>query len=115
MSGSALSVTDLSVRYGAAATALEGLTLEVPRGEVVALLGPNGAGKSTLMRAISGLLPVHGGTLTAGTVEVLGVDVTRLRPSARVRSGLAQALEGRQVFPELTVAENLAAGAHVRR
>jgi branched-chain amino acid transport system ATP-binding protein len=115
MSDSALTVTGLSVRYGAAATALDAVTIDVPRGEIVALLGPNGAGKSTLMRSVSGLLPVHGGTLAAGTVEVLGVDVTRLRPSARVRNGLAQALEGRQVFPDLTVAENLAAGAYVRR
>ncbi|MDF1602137.1 ABC transporter ATP-binding protein [Nocardioides sp. YIM 152315] len=115
MSDCALAVHDLSVRYGAAATALDGLTLEVPRGEIVALLGPNGAGKSTLMRAVSGLLPVHGGSLTSGRVEVLGTDVTRLRPSGRVRVGLAQALEGRQVFPELTVAENLAAGGYVRR
>jgi branched-chain amino acid transport system ATP-binding protein len=94
--------------------ALSGVDLDLQVG-VVGLLGPNGAGKSTMMRAVSGLLPVHGGTLTAGTVEVLGVDVTRLRPSARVRNGLAQALEGRQVFPELTVGENLAAGGYVRR
>ncbi|MBA2953804.1 ATP-binding cassette domain-containing protein [Nocardioides sp. MAH-18] len=115
MSEPALAVTDLSVRYGAAATALTGIDLMVPRGEIVTLLGPNGAGKSTLMRAVSGLLHVHGGVITSGRVELLGSDVTSDRPAARVRRGLAQALEGRQVFPDLTVAENLAAGGHVRR
>jgi branched-chain amino acid transport system ATP-binding protein len=114
MSDLALAVTGVSVRYGAAATALSDVTLEVPRGEIVSLLGPNGAGKTTMMRAVSGLISAHGGTLVAGSVHVLGHDVTGDRPSARVRRGLAQALEGRQVFPDLTVEENLAAGGFVR-
>jgi branched-chain amino acid transport system ATP-binding protein len=90
-------------------------TLSAAPGQVLGIVGPNGAGKTTLMRALSGLLSVHGGVVAAGRVELLGVDVTGDRPAARVRRGLAQALEGRQVFPDLTVAENLAAGGHARR
>lgn len=111
----ALVVDDLSARYGAASTALSSVSLTVPRGAIVSLLGPNGAGKTTLMRAVSGLLDHHGGQIAAGSVQLLGADVTRERPSARVRRGMAQALEGRQVFPDLTVAENIASGAHTRR
>ncbi|MFC5997018.1 ABC transporter ATP-binding protein [Pseudonocardia hispaniensis] len=111
----ALVVDDLSVRYGATSVALEHVSLSVPKGRIVSLLGPNGAGKSTVMRAVSGLLGVHGGSVISGRVELLGADVTRARSSVRVKRGLAQALEGRQVFPDLTVAENLASGAYVRR
>jgi branched-chain amino acid transport system ATP-binding protein len=111
----ALEVEDLNVQYGARSLALRGVSLQVPQGQIVSLMGPNGAGKSTLMRAISGLLPVHSGTMTAGRVSLQGQDVTSARPSARVRAGLAQALEGRQVFADLTVAENLSAGGYVRR
>lgn len=111
----ALAVDGLSVRYGAATPSLTDVTLTVPQGEIVTLLGPNGAGKTTLMRAVSGLLPTHGGVVTTGGVSLLGAEVTADGPSSRVRRGLAQALEGRQVFGDLTVAENLASGAYVRR
>lgn len=110
-----LNIDSLSVRYGAASLALEDVSLTVPQGQIVSLLGPNGAGKSTLMRAVSGLLGIHGGVVAAGKVELLGKDVTNERSSKRVKAGLAQALEGRQVFPGLTVAENLASGGYVRR
>lgn len=113
--GIALAIENLSVRYGAAAAALDSVSLTVPRGQIVSLLGPNGAGKSTLMRAVSGLLPIHNGSLISGSIQLLGLDVTKARSSTRVKAGLAQALEGRQVFPGLTVAENLASGGYVRR
>jgi branched-chain amino acid transport system ATP-binding protein len=87
----------------------------VPSGQIVSLLGPNGAGKSTLMRSVSGLLAHHGGTISAGSVELLGADVSSDTPTSRVQRGLAQALEGRHVFPDLSVDENLATGAYVRR
>lgn len=111
----ALAVTDLSAQYGAAHSALTGLSIHVPEGQIVSLLGPNGAGKSTLMRSVSGLIGHHGGSVTTGTVELLGADVTRESAAGRVERGLAQALEGRHVFPELTVEDNLAAGAYIRR
>ena len=111
----ALAVHSLTVKYGGASGALTSVDLTVPRGQIVSLLGPNGAGKTTLMRAVSGLLPQHRGTITEGRVELLGADVTRESSSVRVKRGLAQSLEGRHVFPELTVAENLSSGAYVRR
>ena len=85
---------------------LEDLSFEVEAGEIVALLGTNGAGKSTLLRAISGVLPVRGGTITFD-----GVDITGARPHRIVRAGLVQMPGGRATFPGLTVAENLRIGA----
>ncbi|TDB91749.1 ABC transporter ATP-binding protein [Actinomadura sp. 7K534] len=111
----ALRTTGVSAGYGAAGTAVTELSLRVPQGQVVSLLGPNGAGKTTVMRAVSGLLGLHRGRLTGGRVELFGKDVTGARASQRVRAGLAQCLEGRMVFPGLSVAENLASGGHVRR
>ncbi|MFA1545508.1 ABC transporter ATP-binding protein [Actinomadura chokoriensis] len=111
----ALRTTALGAAYGAAEDAVTDLTLRVPQGQIVSLLGPNGAGKSTTMRAVSGMLGLHRGRLTGGRVELFGKDMTGSRASQRVRAGLAQCLEGRMVFPGLSVAENLAGGAHVRR
>lgn len=111
----ALKVEGLCVRYGNSGSTLREVSLEVPAGSIVSLLGPNGAGKTTMMRAVSGLLGLHRGTVTAGTVDLFGVEATHLRASRRVRAGLAQCLEGRMVFPGLTAEENLAAGGHVRR
>lgn len=111
----ALAVRDLTVRYRAAAPVLESVTIELPRGKIVSVLGPNGAGKSTTMRAISGLHRFHGGSIVSGSVEMAGQDITAADPTRRVRLGLGQALEGRQVFPGLSVLENLLAGAISRR
>ena len=111
----ALTVADISVGYGAADHAVSGLSLRVPSGHVVSLLGPNGAGKTTTMRAISGLLGLHRGRVTEGRISLFGTAITGARASVRVRAGLAQCLEGRMVFPSLSVEENLATGAHVRR
>ena len=88
---------------------LEKVSLEVRQGELVALLGANGAGKSTVMRALSGLLrPV------AGTIRLDGTQIERLEAHRIAASGLALVPEGRQVFPELCVRDNLELGAHTR-
>jgi branched-chain amino acid transport system ATP-binding protein len=94
---------------------LRGVSLKVSEGSVVALLGPNGAGKTTLLRAITGLLPLHGGAVTKGSVRLGGHDLLGLAPDAIVRRGLAQVMEGRRVFADLTVEDNLLAGAYGRR
>jgi branched-chain amino acid transport system ATP-binding protein len=104
-----LEVRDLHVHYGAI-EALRGISLEVPAGEVVALIGANGAGKTTTLRAISRMLRA-----SAGTVRFLGEDVTRLPSHAIVARGMAHAPEGRGIFLNLTVGENLALGAYLRR
>jgi branched-chain amino acid transport system ATP-binding protein len=105
-----LRVRDLDVSYAGAVRALRGVSLAVPDGAVVAVLGGNGAGKSTLLRAISGTLPFVGGWVERGSVELDGRRLHRVDPAAIVRAGVVQVPEGRQVFDELTVEENLRAG-----
>ncbi len=111
----ALSVANLEVVYSDVVLVLRGVSLSVPTGQIVALLGANGAGKTTLLRAITGLLDIHRGRITKGSVTLDGVDITRADASRIVRSGLAQVMEGRRIFAELTVDENLRAGAFTRR
>ena len=94
---------------------LRGVSLAVPEGQIVTLLGANGAGKTTLLRAITGLLDVHRGRITKGSVTLGGKDITSADPSRIVRTGLAQVMEGRRIFAELTVDENLRTGAFTRR
>ncbi len=94
---------------------LRGVSLALPTGQIVALLGANGAGKTTLLRAVTGLLDVHRGRITKGSVTLDGVDITRADAPRIVRSGLAQVMEGRRIFAELTVDENLRTGAFTRR
>ena len=104
-----LRIEALEVRYGAI-RALRGVDLEVHAGEIVALIGSNGAGKSTLLRAISGLVrPASGG------VWLEGVDVTAHRPEAIVGLGCSHVPEGRRIFANLSVLENLQMGAYPRR
>jgi branched-chain amino acid transport system ATP-binding protein len=103
-----LELNDVSLLYGRI-QALHGISLAVDEGEIVALIGANGAGKSTTMRAISGLRPVAGGTITFG-----GEDITRLRADLRVIRGISQAPEGRGIFPGMSVRENLEMGAYTR-
>ncbi len=110
MSGAAiLEVKGLRVAYGAI-EALHGIDLEVPAGEVVALIGANGAGKTTTLRAVSKMIRP-----SAGTVRFLGEDVTGLASHRLVARGMAHAPEGRGIFLNLTVGENLALGAYLRR
>ncbi|MBI5154357.1 ABC transporter ATP-binding protein [Candidatus Poribacteria bacterium] len=104
----ALQVTDLDVHYGAI-HALKGMHLSVEPGQIVALLGANGAGKTTTLRAISGLVKP-----TGGRILLDGKPLAGLRPHEIVRRGVVQAPEGRGIFPELTVSENLDLGGFVR-
>ncbi len=110
-----LRISGLQVRYDDVILALNGISLEVPEGGIVALLGANGAGKSTTLKAVSGLLAPERGAVTKGTIELDGERIDRLSPSEIVRRGVSQVMEGRRVFEHLTVEENLVAGAHTRR
>jgi branched-chain amino acid transport system ATP-binding protein len=113
--GAILAVRNLEVVYQDVVLVLRGVSLAVPDGEIVALLGANGAGKTTLLRAMTGLLAVHRGRITKGTVELGGERIDGRDPAAIVRRGVAQVMEGRRIFAELTVDENLRAGAYTRR
>jgi branched-chain amino acid transport system ATP-binding protein len=97
----------LEVRYGAIC-ALQGVTLSVQPGEIVTLIGSNGAGKSTLLRAISGLLEP-----ASGAIRFEGRDVTRARPDVLVALGISHVPEGRRIFANLSVRENLQMGAYL--
>jgi len=108
-------VANLEVVYNDVVLVLRGVSLAVPAGKIVAVLGANGAGKTTLLRAITGLLPVHRGKSTKGRITLAGRDITHDDPARRVRAGLAQVMEGRRVFAELTVDENLRTGAYTNR
>jgi branched-chain amino acid transport system ATP-binding protein len=108
-------VANLEVVYNDIVLVLRGVSVAVPPGKIVAVLGANGAGKTTLLRAITGLLPVHRGKITKGRITLAGRDITHHDPARRVRAGLAQVMEGRRVFAELTVDENLRAGAYTNR
>jgi len=103
-----LEVTGLCTHYGRI-QALHGVSLSVPRGSLVALVGANGAGKTTLLRAISG---VH--RATSGAIVFDGKDITRARSDLRVRAGISQVPEGRQMFGPMSVEDNLNLGAYTR-
>ncbi|WP_198043102.1 ABC transporter ATP-binding protein [Actinoalloteichus fjordicus] len=105
-----LRLRDLDVTYGRAVRAVRAVSIEVPHGAVVAVLGANGAGKTSLLRAVSGTLPLHGGTVDGGRITVEETALTGRDPAAAVRAGVVQVPEGRRVFAGLTVAENLRAG-----
>jgi branched-chain amino acid transport system ATP-binding protein len=102
-----LSLSAVSASYGSV-PAVAGVSIEVGEGEAVGLLGANGAGKSTTLRAISGLV-----RLTSGTISFSGTDTASLPPYKITELGIAHVPEGRQVFPEMTVQENLEIGAYV--
>ena len=105
---SLLAIEKLQVAYGGI-RAVKGIDLRVDAGELVCLIGANGAGKTTTLRAITGI--VHA---AAGSVSYDGADITRMKPHQIVRRGLSLVPEGRGVFPQLTIQENLAMGAYAR-
>ena len=109
-----LEVNNIEVIYNKVVQALRGLSLSVPRGQIVALLGSNGAGKSTTLKAVSGLLPLEDGELEAGSIAFDGAPVMRVAPQQLVRLGLGHVMEGRRVFEDLTVEENLVAATYAR-
>jgi branched-chain amino acid transport system ATP-binding protein len=109
-----LSINNIEVVYDHVILVLKGVSLEVPRGSIVALLGANGAGKTTTLKAISNLLRAERGEVTKGTIEFDGQRVDRLTPNALVKRGVCQVMEGRHCFAHLTVEENLLTGAFTR-
>ncbi|WP_374401790.1 ABC transporter ATP-binding protein [Niveibacterium sp.] len=109
-----LSVNNIEVIYDHVILVLKGVSLEVPKGGIVALLGANGAGKSTTLKAISNLLGAERGDVTKGSIEFAGTRVDRLTPAELVRRGVIQVMEGRHCFGHLTIEENLLTGAFTR-
>ena len=109
MSEAILSIKDLTVHYGGI-EAVKGISFDVPQGEIVTLIGANGAGKSSTLRAISGLVKPSG-----GKIEFMGEDITGKDPTHIVTKGVTLVPEGRRIFPDLTVLENLRIGAYLRK
>lgn len=107
-----LQINSLEVVYNDVIQVLRGVSLDVPQGSIVALLGANGAGKTTLLRALSGLLDVHDGEITAGEILLDNAPIHRRDAAAIVRAGISQVLEARRIFSEFTVEENLRIGGH---
>ncbi len=106
-----LILQDIAVTYQNVVPAVQGVSLEVPDKAVVALLGANGAGKTTIIRAISGLLNIHNASIIHGTILFDGERIDRLNTTQIVQRGISQVLEGRRLFSDLTVEENLRTGA----
>src|SRR3989440_5374285 len=110
-----LQVQDIVVTYQSIVPAVQGVSLEVPEKAIVALLGANGAGKTTIFRSISGLLPFHQASIVRGTISFNGERIDHLNATQIVQCGIAQVLEGRRLFADLTVDENLRTGAIAAR
>ncbi|MEA4987137.1 MAG: ABC transporter ATP-binding protein [Anaerovorax sp.] len=104
-----LKIENLNVHYGGI-HALRGISLEVPDGKIISLIGANGAGKSTTLKSVMGLVPK-----TEGSIVCDGIDITNLKTKDMVKEGIILCPEGRRVFPDLTVAENVMLGAYVRK
>ncbi len=110
-----LKINNIEVKYHEIILVLKGVSIEVPKGGIVALLGANGAGKSTTLKAISGLLKHEDGEVTDGSIEFIGERIDRLGGEKIAKMGVVQVIEGRRVFEHLTVEQNLKVGAHLRR
>ena len=110
-----LSVNNIEVIYDRVILVLKGVSLDVPKGGIVALLGANGAGKTTTLKAISNLLGAERGDVTKGSIIFEGAEVQDLSPNELVRRGCIQVMEGRHCFGHLTIEENLLTGAFTRR
>ncbi len=109
MSDTILKITDLRVNYGGI-EAVKGISFDVPEGKIVTLIGANGAGKSSTLRTISGLVKPR-----SGKIEFKGTDITGKDPTTIMQSGITLVPEGRRIFPDLTVQENLRVGAYIRK
>lgn len=112
---SLLSVSNIEVIYNSVILVLKGVSLDVPKGGIVALLGANGAGKSTTLKAISNLLRAERGDVTKGVILFEGKEVQDLTPNELVQRGCIQVMEGRHCFGHLTIEENLLTGAFTRK
>lgn len=110
-----LSVNNIEVVYDEVILVLRGVSLDVPKGQIVTLLGANGAGKSTTLKAISGLLQTEDGEITRGSVTFMGHSISNQTPQHIVESGIFQVMEGRRVIEDMTVMENLRLGAFTRK
>ena len=110
-----LVVNNIEVIYHNVILVLKGMSLRVDEGQIVTILGNNGAGKTTTLKAISGLLKSEDGEVTDGHIQFLGQRIDRKYPEAIVRMGIFQVMEGRRVFEDLTVEENLIAGGHTSK
>ena len=109
-----LKVSNLEVVYNDVVLVLKGLSLEVRQGSITTLLGANGAGKSTTLKAVSGILHGEDGKATAGKIEFQGDEIQNKSPELLVRQGIFQVMEGRRIFEDLTVEENLRCGAYTQ-
>ena len=109
-----LSINNVEVIYDHVILVLKGVSLQVPKGKIVALLGANGAGKSTTLKTISNLLHAERGDVTKGSVEFKGQRVDQLTPADLVKKGVIQVMEGRHCFAHLTLEENLLTGSYTR-
>lgn len=110
-----LKLNNIEVKYHEVILVLKGVSIEVPKGGIVALLGANGAGKSTTLKAISGLLKHEDGEVTDGSIEFMGEQIHRKRAVEIAKMGIVQVIEGRRVFEHLTVEQNLLVGGHMRK
>jgi branched-chain amino acid transport system ATP-binding protein len=110
-----LLVNNIEVIYHNVILVLKGMSLQVSEGQIVTILGNNGAGKTTTLKAISGLLASENGKVTDGFVQFMGQRIDRTSPEKIVRMGIFQVMEGRRVFGDLTVEENLVIGGHTNK
>ena len=110
-----LKINNIEVKYHEVILVIKGVSIEVPKGGIVALLGANGAGKSTTLKAISGLLKHEDGEVTDGSIEFMGGRIDKIKAEKIAQMGTVQVIEGRRVFEHLTVEQNLKVGAHMRK
>ncbi len=110
-----LSINNIEVIYNYVILVLKGISFQIKEKSIIALLGSNGAGKSTVLKSVSGLLGPENGEVTHGDIHFMGQRIDKKSPEEIVRMGIFQVLEGRRVFEDLTVHENLRAGSYIRR
>jgi len=110
-----LNINNIEVKYHEVILVIKGVSINVPKGGIIALLGANGAGKSTTLKAISGLLKHENGEVTDGSIEFMGERIDRMGPEKIAKMGIVQVIEGRRVFEHLTVEQNLKVGAHMKK